>query len=227
MISVKYLIVSFTDVSFKASDIPKLRGYFARLYPDNSLFHNHLPDSGTFYRFPVIQYRVINSHPALIGINEGFDLMQKIFFEIDGIELNGDYYQSHEREIRVCESLLGFSDTFQSYSFISPWMALNEENYQLYQEANPVRRNQLLKQILKNNFKSISKGFGYWIEHFDRIEIDGWFRPLTVNFKNLKMLCFKGEFTTNFMIPDFLGLGKQSARGFGVIKKHEGNKYDS
>jgi hypothetical protein len=36
------------------------------------------------------------------------------------------------------------------------------------------------------------------------------------------MLCFTGDFTTNFLIPEFLGLGKQSARGFGVVRKKRG-----
>jgi len=161
---------------------------------------------------------VINSHPALIGINDGFDLMKKVFFELEGIDLNGTYHQSFEKEISICEKPLGYCEEFRNYRFQSPWMALNEENYLLYQDANPVRKNQLLKQILKNNLKTLAKGFGYWIEDFDKIEVDGWFKPINVNFKNLKMLCFKGEFTTNFEIPDYLGLGKQSARGFGIVK---------
>jgi hypothetical protein len=33
------------------------------------------------------------------------------------------------------------------------------------------------------------------------------------------MICFQGEFTTNFLIPDYLGIGKQVARGFGTVVK--------
>jgi len=38
------------------------------------------------------------------------------------------------------------------------------------------------------------------------------------------MQCFTGDFTTNFLIPDFLGIGKQSARGFGVVRKRKEEK---
>jgi hypothetical protein len=65
MISVSYVLVTFTDVSIKAFDLPKLRGFFSRQYPEEHLFHNHLPGASQSYRFPRIQYRVINGHPAL------------------------------------------------------------------------------------------------------------------------------------------------------------------
>ena len=35
------------------------------------------------------------------------------------------------------------------------------------------------------------------------------------------MLTFRGEFSTNFQIPDYLGLGKQVARGYGMVKKKD------
>jgi len=54
--------------------------------------------------------------------------------------------------------------------------------------------------------------------------VDGWFKPLEVNFHNQPMQCFTGDFTTNFLIPEFLGLGKQSARGFGVVRKRKEEK---
>ena len=74
---------------------------------------------------------------------------------------------------------------------------------------------------IKNNLKTLSKAFQYWIPDLDNLNVDGWFHPLEVNFHNQPMLCFTGDFTTNFLIPEFLGLGKQSARGFGVVRKKE------
>lgn len=36
-------------------------------------------------------------------------------------------------------------------------------------------------------------------------------------FKNNIMLAFAAEFITNTLLPDTIGLGKQTARGFGTI----------
>jgi hypothetical protein len=40
-----------------------------------------------------------------------------------------------------------------------------------------------------------------------------------MNFKNIPMVCFTGEFTMNFLLPDYLGIGKQVARGFGTVRR--------
>jgi hypothetical protein len=98
-------------------------------------------------------------------------------------------------------------------------MALNQENHREYQSLNPIAQKQRLRIILKNNLKTLSKGFNYWIPDTEQIQVDGWFTPLEVNFHNQRMQCFKGNFTTNFLIPEYLGLGKQCSRGFGVVGK--------
>ena len=80
---VKILSVIFTDVYFKVFDIPKLRGYFSEKYPEYSELHNHLPGGKFSYKFPQVQYRIIDKHPALIGFNQGINILKKIFFELN------------------------------------------------------------------------------------------------------------------------------------------------
>jgi hypothetical protein len=203
----------------QASDIPKLRGYFIHKFPETHLFHNHLPDSGFLYRNPSIQYRIIDSHPALIGINEGIELMKRVFLEIDSLRIGGQTIETFEREISLKECSFGQCDNIHSYAFSSPWMALNQENHREYLQMDPTQQKQRLQTILKNNLKTLSKGFNYWIPDTDKIKVDGLFTPVEVNFHNQRMQCFTGEFSTNFIIPEYLALGKQGARGFGVVRK--------
>lgn len=217
MNKVRYLLVSFPDVVLQPSDIPKLRGYFIKKFPDTHLFHNHLPDSGFLYKNPAIQYRVIDSHPALIGINDGMELMKRVFMEIDSLKIGDNIIQTFERTISIKECDYGQCEEIFSYRFHSPWMALNQENHREYQGLNAVEQNQRLRAILKNNLKTLSKGFNYWIPEVDKLQVDGCFNPVEMSFHNQKMQCFTGEFSTNFIIPEYLGLGKQCARGFGVV----------
>lgn len=223
---VQYIVVSFTDVEMLASDIPKLRGYFIKKYPETHLFHNHLPGMRFSYKAPCIQYRIIDSHPALIGINDGIDIMKRVFTEVDQLEIGKQILRTYERDITIYEEPFGFCEEYHEYSFQSPWMALNETNYPEFIKLNPFEQMNRLKALLKNNLKTLSKAFDYWIPNVDKLHVDGWFKPVDVNSHNVKMHCFRGEFTTNFYIPDYLGLGKQSSRGFGVvtnIRRH----YDS
>ncbi len=221
MIKVRYLLIRWTDIDMQPWEIPKLRGYFIRKFPDTHLFHNHLPEKGFLYQMPSIQYRIIDGHPALIGINEGIDLIKRVFFEVDSLIINGNTIQTNEREISLKESDFGMCEEYHKYTFLSPWMALNQDNHQEYLKLNLYDQKQRLKSILKNNLKTLSKGFNYWIPEVNKLNVDGWFNPVEANFHDKRMQCFKGEFTTNFAIPDYLGLGKQSARGFGVVVRNK------
>jgi hypothetical protein len=204
-----------------ASDIPKLRGFFARKFPQDHLFHNHLPGGEQSFSFPLIQYRLIDGCPALLGIGEGIDVLKKVFFEVNELEINGRMLSVNERQVTLLEDDFGQCDTPRHYKFISPWMALNQENdSEYYKLAESHRRSKLLK-ILSGNLVTLSKGFHYTIPDRDTLKADGTFREVDVNFHNIPMHCFYGDFSVNFMIPDFFGLGKQTARGFGVLNKKE------
>lgn len=216
---VQIISVIFLDLILKPYELPTLRGYFSKQFPEYSEFHNHLPDGKFSYKFPQVQYRIINKHPALIGFSKGIEILKKIFFELDEMIIDNYRYTLNEKEICLKEYDFGVADDFINYKFISPWMALKEENYEKYKSLNKFEQQIFLKHLLRENLKTLSKGFKYWIEDIEKIKTEGYFKPKQVNFKNQKMLCFTGEFMTNFHIPDFMGLGKQSARGFGVVEQ--------
>ena len=216
---IEVLTLVFNTVRFRVSDLPKLRGFFATHFPENMEFHNHLPDGSFSYKYPVIQYRLIDEHPALIGVKNGIELIKNLFFELDELIINERVYQLPEKEIMLKEQELGECEDYINYRFVSPWMALKEDNYHKYKSLNKMEQQQFLKILLRENLKSLCKGFGYWMEDVEKVNVEGFFRELPVNFKNKKMLCFTGDFIVNFQIPQYLGLGKQSARGFGVVEK--------
>jgi len=216
---VKILSVIFTDVYLKVFDIPKLRAYFSHKFPENTELHNHLPDGKFSYKFPQVQYRIIDKHPALIGFNQGINILKKIFFELNEMIIDNRKYTINEKEIYLKEYDFGVSEEFINYKFISPWMALKEENYEKYKVLNKFEQQGFLKHLLRENLKTLSKGFNYWIDNIENVKVEGYFKPKRVNFKNQKMLCFTGDFMTNFLIPEYIGIGKQVARGFGVVNK--------
>ena len=224
---ISYAILIFNDVNVKCSDIPKIRGYLSNRLREHKELHNHLDEGGFDYRFPSIQYRIINNKPAIIAIQRGYDAIKNIFFSIDELRMGVKRITINEKIIEVRESDFGDTKEYYDYKFISPWMALNEKNHIEYTNRNPIEKQKLLKKILRGNLLTISKGFNYTIKDIDNIHVEGYFIPRHINFKMQKMLCFNGSFTVNFKIPDYIGVGKQSARGFGVIRKIiSGGKHD-
>ncbi|MDD2651356.1 MAG: CRISPR-associated endonuclease Cas6 [Candidatus Cloacimonetes bacterium] len=226
MIEVEIMSVKFADIGIQARDIPKIRGYFATKYREHKVFHNHQEDGSFSYSFPKIHFKSVNKQPLIIGINEGIKLLQEIVFNEEEINIDGKIYQLNEKTITKKTHPFGVSDTVLSYRFISPWMALNEENYKAYMTINDYDKWFFLNRLLRENFKTLAKGFNYFIPDVENVEVEGKYYPKQVNFKNQKMLCFTGWFNTNFHIPDYLGVGKQSARGFGTIVQNERRKND-
>ena len=221
MISIEYVMVAFTDVFLNAFDIPKLRGYFARKYPEEPLLHNHLEGSKVSYRYPRIQYRIYQGHPAILAIHEGIDVLQKIILDNHQLQIGNKSMMVNEMMVVSNRAKFGQTANLIYYKFKSPWMALNQENYKEYVKMATTRQEQRLKQILKGNLLTISKGFNYTIPNIDEIAIEGSFHPVSRNFHNVPMHCFSGQFSLSFMIPEYLALGKQVSRGFGTIVENK------
>lgn len=198
-------------------DIPKLRGFIADKYSQHVEFHNHMENGGFKYGYPMIQYKVVDSAPVLIAINEACQLLIKLSFELKEININEKMIEINEKEFTVKKEKFGLSQEPIQYHFLTPWMALNQDNYKKFLDCDNIEKEELLNKIIIGNVLSISKSLSYFIE--EKIIVESDLEPCKVNFKNQAMIAFKGSFWTNFYIPDYLGIGKSVSRGFGAIKR--------
>ncbi|MBD3193460.1 MAG: hypothetical protein GF317_00280 [Candidatus Lokiarchaeota archaeon] len=141
--------------------------------------------------------------------------------EIEDIKINESIKLINEKSIKLTADKFGETKEYIDYEFILPWMALNQKNYDEYIQLNKFDQQFFLRHILRENLKTISKGFNYEIKNIDGIKVDGHFIKKEIKFKEMTMLCFMGNFMINFYVPDYLGVGKQVARGFGTVRKGE------
>jgi len=191
----------------------KLRGYFANRF-ENVLFHNHDKNGNFIYSYPLIQYKIINSQSTLIGINEGAEVIVKIFLDIDEIILAEKIYKNPSAKLEIENFNLRVDNKKYIFEFHSPWLALNQKKFKKYLEVDC--KDDFLKSKLIGNILSFAKGIDWWIDK--TIEIfDCNFYEIKVNYKNKKMIAFKGEFSTNIKLPTNIGLGKSVSKGFGRI----------
>lgn len=210
--------IRFPEITLETRDAHKLRGYFGAYFKEHSpLLHNHYEDGSSRYKYPLVQYKVIENTPALVGINEGGELLTSLFLKIQELTIGDSIYPVYSKNITQNKQEVGPSEELFSYEFINYWMALNTENYKKYMEANEQNKGILLNQILRNNILSFFKGVDIWLE--EKIMVKGKFSPKISKFKDQKMLVFSGEFTSNVQLPNLVGIGKSVARGFGTIKQ--------
>ncbi len=218
MIKVKTIYFQFACDELTKITTDKLRGFFADQFREYSLLHHHLDGNKYLYKAPLIQYKIIDSKPLVIGINEGADVLQEIYREIDYLKIGTSTYAITEKVITLRTDYFGITDKNISYSFITPWLALNEENYDRYIRAGTwVKRQELLQRILIGNIISLSKALGYTVSESIKANIIK-LKEVNTKLKDTPMLGFYGTFKVNFEIPDYWGIGKSVSRGFGTIK---------
>lgn len=208
----------FPQIQLPQRDGHKLRGYFAQQFgAESDLFHNHAETGKVIYRYPSIQYKVVEGSPMVLGLAAGAPLLVERFLRIKELAIEGRRYMLEEKNLKSEEVAVGMSNALHAYEFVTPWLALNQSNFAAYQQYDLAQQKNQLTSILTRNILNFFKAANYYAEqqimiHWNEI------KPLQVQFKNQKMTAFLGHFVANVELPNYIGLGKSVARGFGTIQ---------
>jgi hypothetical protein len=197
-----------------------IRGAIARQFLEERLLHQHRADGSVEYRYPLVQYKRVGRECIIVGLGYGAKLVTNLPMVQEQFELEGIPCHLLSREIIVRQIELTVINRSARYSFLTPWLALNEENYARYQTSGPTERKRLLERILIGNILSMSKGLGYVVTEEIRVSsLDVYPVRTPVRLKGVPMTGFKGTIAVNFELPDLIGLGKSVSRGFGTITR--------
>jgi hypothetical protein len=208
--------IQFPDIQLQTRDAHKLRGYFGNLFKEHSpLLHNHYENGKTRYAYPLVQYKVIDKTPLLVGLQEGADLLVSLFLKIRKIDIEGQQYPVLAKNIQQKQYDLVVNQQLYNYQFKTLWMALNQENHRKYQQLAENAKTQFLNRQLQNNILSFYKGLSFRTS--ERIMAITRVIEKQTRFKDQAMLAFNGEFTTNAFLPEMAGIGKAVSRGFGTV----------
>lgn len=222
-IQTQHLLLQFPEVKLATRDAHKLRGYFGNLFKTHSpLLHNHFADGANIYRYPLVQYKVINGTPTLVGLAEGAELLMQLFLEIKELNIDGYIIPVKHKQIQSEFVAINTDVHLHNYKFVNLWMALNQKNYAKYRTASQEERYLLLHSIITGNILSFYKGIGYNSELPVLVQLTSYEK--STKFKGKQMLAFSGRFTVNAQLPNYIGLGKSVSRGFGTIEKMKKNR---
>lgn len=217
MSTIHQTIIRFPEIKLSPRDGHKLRGYFGNLFKERSpLLHNHLQTGEHAYQYPLVQYKVLNGIPTLVGLQEGAELLINLFLKMQELEINGRRYPVTQKNIESTSVQIGLSQDLGGYTFETLWMALNQQNHQHYTELDLESRKRQLKAVLIGNILSFYKAMGFRAQERILVNLQITAEKET-QFKNRTMLAFDGNFVTNALLPPCIGLGKSVARGFGTI----------
>lgn len=211
--------IKFPEIKLQTRDAHKLRGYFGNIFKEHSpILHNHYEDGRFRYKYPSIQYKVIQNIPMLVGIGEGAELLPKLFLKIKELDISGKKYPISSKNIELKNEETGYSNQLYEYSFATLWMALNQKNYPKYQNLKgSAEKEAMLNTILTGHILSFFRNMGIELTYNERLMAKVDLQEKSTLFKENKMVAFTGSFIVNASLPSEIGLGKSVSRGFGTI----------
>jgi len=210
-----YLVLS-TDKPVR-EDPSKLRGFIGNKFQEYPILHHHIR-AGYLYTYPRVQYKVMGGTASILGIEEGADVLKEISGELNELILGNSCYRINQKVLFEQEVGIGVTRDKRHYRFLTPWLALNQANYSKFREIRDWREKKLfLNNIIIGNILSMCKGLGIVVER--RLYAHSRITEKVTEFKNISLKGFTGEFTVNFKIPDFFGIGKGVSQGYGTVKE--------
>lgn len=216
---IRILRVEFDEV-LKPFEVSEFRGaVIEKVGREITVFHNHLDDSRYKYGYPLVQYKSINNRPVLMCINDGVDEVHHFFnqkswdLKINDRVLRLVIYKLflHQYNVQIWESMFKYK--------IYKWLPFNQDNYREFKKLEGIaEKTEFLEKILIGNIISFAKGIKWTVDKPVKLKITELDKNGIVAVKNVKREAYDLKFTTNVSLPDYIGLGKNVSRGFGIVK---------
>lgn len=226
MKTLRLLTIAF-DTEIKAYETVAFRGaVIDKVGVEHEWFHNHNNDPNSdqryHYRYPLVQYKRKRKQPMLVFIDQGVEEAQHFFMQQNWDMMIGEnFHKMSISNMHVKTYQVGvYPETFRYV--LRQWQALNDKNYAQYlQLESEEQQIALLKKILANHLISFAKGIQCQLQ--SRFELHH-FRILKerhIKYGGVKVQTFDIAFSTNVLIPPYVGIGKGASRGFGVVTKYQ------
>lgn len=211
-----------TYVIFRESISPRellcFRGAMIQLSGGNMLFHNHEKE-GYFYRYPRVQYKLINGRAALIGINEGASALADMFKGREHMVCTLGFREVDFHIDYLGEMLCGIEVGEEFYRYeISNWLPLNKRNFREFNRADGLASQiLLLEKILTGNILSMAKGLKIDLRQRIICKIENLETNTASTYKGVGLMSFRATFRCNATLPQWFGLGKSASMNHGTI----------
>ena len=168
------------------------------------------------FLYPRIQVKILNEQIHFVAISEGVDPIKDILSKLDELDFGNITFEISDTEIEEQQDYFKPISQLISYRFVTPWIALNQATGNRYRSLKNEERASYLNNLLGQNIVFMSREMGIELDNniFTKVKSTSLF-PKTVDENNWG--AFDGEFETNFILPNYLGIGNGITRGYGTI----------
>ena len=194
----------------------QVKGVFMRQYSDLEI----VPMMDGTYRnrflYPRVQIKILNEQIYMVGINEGVDPIIELTERLDILDFGNITFQVFDTEVDTKDDQFRPVGRLIRYRLLTPWVALNQMTGSRYRILNNMKRIGFLNRLLGQNIVFLAREMGIELQEkiFTKVNLTSLF-PKPVDERNWG--AFSGEFRTNFLLPNYLGIGNGITRGYGAV----------
>ena len=196
----------------------QVKGSIMKNYPKSEIVPMLNGSYRKKYLYPRVQVKILNEKIYFLGIAEGVSAVKSLVDNFKTIDFGNITFKIND--IIIDENgLFQQTDHINKYKFITPWVALNRTNIKKFSKISTSKKRKFLCELLTRNLIFLTSEFKIDVDEkiLTDIELDN---ESLSSFNENRDVGFEGSFLTNFILPDFIGLGNGITRGCGSIK-HE------
>ncbi len=194
----------------------QVKGVFMKHY-SNSIVIPMLDGS---YRdkflYPRVQVKILNEQIYVVGIGEGAEPVRALAKELTLLNFGNITFEVVDVDMEESENRFQHINQLLRYKFVSPWVALGNTTQNRYKFLKNADRVAFLNKLLGQNIVFLGREMDVDLSKkvYTKIRLSSLF-PKPVDEDNWG--AFTGEFHTNFILPDYIGIGNGITRGYGAI----------
>ncbi len=194
----------------------QVKGVFMKQYPNSPV----IPMLDGRYRdeflYPRVQVKILNEQIYLVGIKDGADPVLEMTKELELLNFGNITFNILDIDIEESIDQFKHVDQLLRYRFVSPWVALSKNTQKRYKFLKNKDRIAFLNRLLGQNIVFLAREMRVDLNEkvFTKLRLNSLFpKPAYEN----NWGSFSGEFQTNFVLPNYIGLGNGITRGYGAI----------
>ena len=194
----------------------QVKGVFMKQYPNSPV----IPMLDGRYRdkflYPRVQVKILNEQIYLIGIKDGADPVLDMTKDFELLNFGNITFNILDVDIEENIDQFKHVNQLLRYRFVSPWIALSKNTQNRYKFLKNKDRIAFLNRLLGQNIVFLAREMSVDLNDkvYTKLNLNSLF-PKPVNENNWGS--FSGEFQTNFVLPNYIGLGNGITRGYGAI----------
>ena len=206
----------------------QVKGVFIRQYPNEKIVPLLNGSYRSKFLYPRVQVKILNEQIYLVGIDQGTEPIIQLCERMGTLDFGNITFEVEDCDLEIFKRQFIISKRLVRYKFITPWVALNHMTSGKYKVLKNNEKQTFLNRLLGQNIIFMAGEVGNYIEEniYTKVKVPSIFpKPLDEN----KWGAFKGEFKTNFILPNYIGIGNGITRGFGAIYglfNHESFSFD-